>query len=262
LSDIHGQYDLFINLLKAQRIIDDNENWNWEDGHLVINGDIFDRGPMVTETLWFLYKLEEQAVTAGGNVHVILGNHELMVLRGDLRYLHEKYEYICEKTGISYDKLFSKNSVLGTWLRTKPVTVKINDFIFVHAGFHPDFLKYGFDIEKLNDIFRNNIDNNTENIKSDEKLSFLFRGNGPVWYRGYFSESSSDELQIDAFLKDFDVEKIVVGHTSMEKISSFHMSKVIAVDSSMKYGENGEILLWEDDQLFRGTLSGEKLPLE
>ena len=51
LSDIHGQHELFIRLLKAQGIIDDQERWSWGDGHLVIVGDIFDRGPQVTETL-------------------------------------------------------------------------------------------------------------------------------------------------------------------------------------------------------------------
>ena len=61
LSDIHGQYDLFITLLMNNEIIDKNLNWIFGKGHLVINGDIFDRGDQVNETLWFVYKLELQA---------------------------------------------------------------------------------------------------------------------------------------------------------------------------------------------------------
>ncbi len=45
-------------------------------------GDMFDRGDQVTECLWLVYALEETAKAAGGYVHFILGNHELMNLQG------------------------------------------------------------------------------------------------------------------------------------------------------------------------------------
>ena len=35
LSDIHGQYDLLIELFKNNKIIDDNLNWSFGNGHLV-----------------------------------------------------------------------------------------------------------------------------------------------------------------------------------------------------------------------------------
>ncbi len=60
LSDFHGQYDLMIELLTHNKIIDENGNWAFDDGHFVITGDIFDRGDKVTEILWFLYDLEQQ----------------------------------------------------------------------------------------------------------------------------------------------------------------------------------------------------------
>lgn len=262
LSDIHGQHELFIRLLKAQGIIDSQERWSWGDGHLVIVGDIFDRGPRVTETLWFLYKLENQARAAKGNVHILLGNHELMVLRGDLRYLNPKYEFVSEKLEISYDQLFNGNTVLGRWLRTKPVAVKINDFIFVHGGFHPDFLDLKLSIEELNDTFRQSLDHDQEIIDHDEMLAFLYKGNGPLWYRGYFSDKNKEELQIHPFLEKFGVKHIVVGHTSMDQVRSFHDGQVIAVDTRIKKGKSGEIIIWENDQLFRGTLSGKRLLLK
>ena len=54
LSDIHGQYDLAVELLKNNKIIDKNLNWNYGKGHLVIVGDIFDRGNKVNEMLWLV----------------------------------------------------------------------------------------------------------------------------------------------------------------------------------------------------------------
>ena len=56
LSDIHGQYDLAITLLKNNNIIDKNLNWKFGKGHFVIAGDIFDRGNKVHETLLLVYK--------------------------------------------------------------------------------------------------------------------------------------------------------------------------------------------------------------
>ena len=79
LSDIHGQFDLLIQLLKNNKIIDKNLNWNFNDGHLVIVGDVFDRGDKVNQILWLLYKLENQANKMGGHMHFLLGNHEYMV---------------------------------------------------------------------------------------------------------------------------------------------------------------------------------------
>jgi len=69
ISDIHGQYDLFIEILKNHNVIDSSGHWNYGQGHLVIVGDVFDRGDKVTETLWFLYNLEKDAANHGGKVH-------------------------------------------------------------------------------------------------------------------------------------------------------------------------------------------------
>ena len=96
-------------------------------------------GDMVTEILWHLYSLEKQAARAGGMVHYILGNHELMVLDEDLRYINEKYKQVEAISGIKYSDLYSENSVLGKWLRSKPVMVTINNIIFVHRSNYPSW---------------------------------------------------------------------------------------------------------------------------
>jgi hypothetical protein len=72
LSDIHGQFDLAVEILKNNNIIDGHLNWSYGKGHFVIVGDIFDRGPKVNEMLWLIYKLEQQAKDKGGYVHFLL----------------------------------------------------------------------------------------------------------------------------------------------------------------------------------------------
>ncbi|MBL4568374.1 MAG: metallophosphoesterase, partial [Flavobacteriaceae bacterium] len=162
LSDIHGQYDLAITLLKNNKIIDRHLNWKFGKGHLVIAGDIFDRGDKVHETLLLVYKLEQQAKKHGGRVHFLLGNHEYMVLKNDLRYIHRKYRHTTRLLRINYDQLYGKNTVLGRWLRSKATIIKINKDYFVHGGVSKDFIeKTGFSsetIHKINNTMRASID--------------------------------------------------------------------------------------------------------
>ena len=75
MGDVHGNYNHLILLLENGGVVDADLNWSWGAGHLVFNGDVFDKGPGVTESLWLIYKLEQQAEAAGGMVHYLLGNH-------------------------------------------------------------------------------------------------------------------------------------------------------------------------------------------
>ena len=133
------------------KIVDKDLNWIFGGGHLVIVGDIFDRGDKVNEILWLVYELEGQAKEKGGRVHYLLGNHEYMVLYNDLRYIHDKYHISSKLLDLEYDQLYGNNTVLGRWIRSKPTMVKINDIIFTHAGISGDFIAYeNFNIENIN----------------------------------------------------------------------------------------------------------------
>lgn len=262
VSDIHGQFDLFLSLLKNNQIVDENGHWNFGTGHFVITGDVFDRGAKVTETLWYLYQLEQQAKVAGGKVHLLLGNHEVMVLNGDLRYLNEKYVASSLSLNKSYDSLFSKNSILGDWLRSRPVLVKVNDMLFAHGGFHPDLATNNWSLNKINSIFTDNLVKSELNQERNEQANYLHTSNGPVWYRGYFKDDGATEKQINQLLKYFNIAHLIVGHTSQDIIQTRFDGKVIAIDASMKNGHYGEILLKISGEFYRGTLSGKKLMLD
>jgi hypothetical protein len=271
LSDFHGKYDLMIELLTNNNIIDENKNWAFGKGHFVITGDIFDRGDKVTEILWFLYDLEQQAKKSGGEIHLTLGNHEVMVLNGDLRYLHPKYIETAKKLNKPFEKLFTPDSVIGNWLRSKPVLVKVNNVLFAHGGFHPDLAKQKRTLVDINRVFKDNLVE-SELIKPREGWAkYLHKTNGPIWYRGYFASDASkgskwrdngaSSAEIDLLLKHFDVKHLVVGHTSQKQIETRYQGRVIAIDSSIKRGEYGEILFIENGKKWRGSLTGEVLPL-
>lgn len=263
LSDVHGQYDLFIEILRNNGIIDSQNQWAYGEGHFVIVGDIFDRGDKVQECLWFVYQLEQQAAAAGGKVHYLLGNHEVMVLTGDLRYIHDKYRITEQLFQMPYWQIFGPESELGKWLRTKPVTMSINDVQFVHGGLSPALAASKFAVADINSAFTDKIIDATEedSIYNDPRIKFLSKSQGPIWYRGYFRDDNFTEAQLDVVLEYYGVNKIVVGHTSQDRVKSLFNDKVIVVDSSIKLGESGEILFIENDQLSIGDMMGERRKL-
>ena len=66
MSDPHGKLDCVISLLQGNGIIDKNYNWSFGSNHLMVLGDIFDRGKDVPQIFWLFYKLEDEAAKAGG----------------------------------------------------------------------------------------------------------------------------------------------------------------------------------------------------
>ena len=261
LSDIHGQYDLAVEILKNNKVIDKNLNWNFGKGHLVIAGDIFDRGDKVNEMLWLVYKLEAQAKSKGGHVHFLLGNHEYMILHKDLRYLSKKYELTSKLLNLEYNELYSTKTILGRWLRSKSTIIKINEYVFVHGGISEDFIAdTDFNFEKVNDIMRKSIDRTKQEMKSTNFYDTYYGSKSLIWYRGYFYDSLLDS-DISKILKRLDSKHIIVGHCSNDEIVQLYNNKIFGIDSSIKKGEYGEILFIENNQFFRGTLSGNKIQL-
>ncbi len=261
LSDIHGQYGLLVRLLRAHHVIDAEDRWALGKDTLVIAGDVFDRGPQVTEAFWLLYGLQQQAAAAGGAVHFVLGNHETMVLYDDLRYVNPKYLRSAQLLGRSYPQLYGADSVIGQWLRTRPVLLKIGDTLFLHGGISPEAVQLALDTARTNAAYQASLGLPKAEVKADPATAPLYDGKtSPIWYRGYF-DGRLDSAGVQAVLDRLQLKRIVVGHTSMPHVSSFHDDRVIAIDSSIKNGENGELLFIEDGKLSRGLLDGSRVPL-
>lgn len=256
VSDIHGNYEVFEGLLKESGIIGDNLNWKWGKGHLVINGDILDRGDKVTECLWLIYKLENQAEKSGGKVHFLLGNHEVMVIADNQKsYVHEKYIFPCAKLGIDYHDLLGEDYILGRWLRTKKVAVKINDILFVHGGIPPEYVASGQSIDEMNQAIFEYINRPADGSSQFNPDDLAIQ---PVWYRGYFEEENMENVIRDQ-LDYYKADKIVVGHTPVRRITPIQGGHVIAIGVPYDHEHAiGQGLLIEDGKLYIYNGFGEK----
>jgi len=259
ISDLEGQYDEVVDLLQAAGIIDQELNWSWGDGHLVIVGDTFDRGDKVTETLWLFHSLEQQARKSKGRVHVMLGNHEMMVLHNDLRYVDSTYtEGIVKAWGISYPDLFGPDMELGRWLRSKHTVIKLNDVLFVHGGMPPKVAARDVSLKAINQFTRETIDSRSyERVFIEElRRHYDHTDESMFWYRGYHKAQAGKypkvtPEQLDAILDTYDVSTIVVGHTGVDRIESLYEGRVIGIDVPLEDLGSFQGLLWEDGQLFR-----------
>ena len=96
IGDIHGDFKLLISLLHLNNLINMNNNWIGGDTFLVQVGDLFDRGGRKEsykdensefKIINYLIKLKKDAVSKGGNVILLIGNHELMNFQGIFNYV-------------------------------------------------------------------------------------------------------------------------------------------------------------------------------
>jgi hypothetical protein len=270
VADTHGEYEILAQMLQVHRVVDGQLRWSFGRGQLVVLGDVFDRGPNQVEILWLLYELEAQARKAGGDVHLVLGNHETMVLLGDLRYLNPKYTTSARALRVdSYAALFDARSVLGQWLRSRPAVLRINRLLFLHAGISRALLEQQLTLADINGTIRGALTGPPAEEGARERAELLMTTLGPLWYRGYFPDHKdypqATTGDIAATLKHFDVDRILVGHTIVPSITPLYDGRVIAVQVYPKRDDAGrlsfESLIIRGTKMFRALPDGTAPPL-
>jgi hypothetical protein len=262
MADTHGEFEIAVELLQKQRVIDSRLRWAFGKGHLAVLGDVFDRGPHQTEILWLIYELEAAAARAGGGVHFVLGNHETMALGGDERYLNPKYLQVREVLGArNYATLWDDETLLGKWLRTKATVIRIGDYLCLHGGISRETVDRKLSLAQMNSQVR-------AALGQAKPEGFVFGTAGPQWYRGYFPEvaretgfavATSDD--IDAALALYRIKAIFVGHTRVDTVTPLFDGRVVAVqvyprrdDATRKPVMEG--LLVKDGGFYRARIDG------
>lgn len=258
MSDPHGKLEHVVSLLQGNRVIDEELRWCFGKNQLVVIGDVFDRGKDMVQICWLLYKLETEAAQAGGQVSFLLGNHETMVLAGDMRYAKDKYKALADTLGVAYSALLGRDTEMGRWLATRNTMQMIGRNLYVHAGLSKEFYELSPDIATVNETMSKALFMNKKERSALSPLTdFLYGSKGPIWYRGAVKSDpkyyplSQDTLQL--IMKHYQAERIIVGHTIFEDISAFYKGKVIGVNvdnEENREKERGRALLIEGNKLF------------
>ncbi len=261
ISDIEANFAALRKLLVAGGVIDQKFNWTFGDGHLVLTGDFVDRGDRQTEVLWLIYSLEEKARAAGGYVHYVLGNHEIMNLSGDVRYLHPKYAEVTALMGTHYMSLLDSTTELGRWLRSKNIMERVGNMLYVHGGVSADINLLELKTAEINDLSRPYYSDTTYKY-ADPRVGIIYYDNGPFWYRGYYGGAAKASMnQVDSTLLHHRVQHVITGHTIVsDTITTWFDGKIINVDVVHAKG-NSEALLIQKGKFTRVTPEGKQIPI-
>ncbi len=258
ISDIEGQFDAFKQFLIGNGVMNEKYQWTYGKGHLVTLGDFFDRGLMVTQTLWLIYHLENQAEKAGGKVHFILGNHDLMNMNNDFRYVRKKYFANAALMDDEYLFFYKPNTELGRWLATKNIVERIGDYVFVHAGISMEIANLGLTLQELNNHARVYYFNNFKAQRQKDSLYSIIYGFGisPTWYRGW-GKQTIDPTEAETIIARWNVGKFVIGHTLHNQVTYLMNKRVIDLDVEHAKGTIQGLLV-ENGQEYKVNDKGEK----
>ena len=276
MGDIHGDWEVLLEFLDRAKVINKNNPTVWIGGDtkVVQVGDQIDSRNRFNNNylekysdikiLKYLTKLHSEAEKAGGAIYSLLGNHELMNVVGDFRYVSDKSLHDLD-TETKYDniedgrterrRLFEPGNELSNFLAcTRQVAIIIGNNLFVHGGIVPIISKqYNItDINRLMTLYLWNVLHNKKDI-DDYKTIFMNPDDSPLWTRrfgmlGYQSTnqtnySSECDTLMRPLLEMYSVGKIFVGHTVVSKsITTGCKDSIYYVDTGASHAmQNGNI---------------------
>jgi hypothetical protein len=137
VGDVHGAYDRFVAILGKAGLVDSRGRWTGGRAVLIQTGDVVDRGADSRRAVDLLRRLEKEAERAGGRVYALLGNHEVMRMFGDWRYVSAG-ELAAFRNGASSDL---RNGVLGRALEQAATRAKTDKTPFDEDAFRERFLR-------------------------------------------------------------------------------------------------------------------------
>lgn len=247
IGDIHGDIKRFKNILIDANIINNNIEWiaNPPNTIVIQLGDQVDSinrypNPLEwevindTEMIYFTNFLNNIAISKGGKIISLIGNHELMNIIGNFSYVSEK----SMKSNTSRYDLYKPCGTLSTILGKRPLVVKIGKYIFCHAGIrkhHIDIMnKYNKHISYINGIWRNFMLHKQVNIEDKEIFDKLILDNdGILWNR----EIDSKE-EIDTVLNDLGCYYMFTGHNTVDSVKLIDKIWYVDTGISRAFGTN------------------------
>lgn len=242
VGDVHGDVEALTEVLRLAGLIDEKGKWIGGKAHLVQTGDIVDRAPRTRDCFELIMRLEQEALAAGGRVHALLGNHEVMNMLGDIRYVtpEELASYADQSPspdapgaprGLAGHRVaFGLEGRYGRWLRRHPAVLRIDGTLFMHGGLQPEVPAKT--LAELNRWVRQD----------------LFSGNppgggtaqgGPLWFRGYaLAPEAQWEARLDEALSRFGARRMVMGHTTTKdgRIGVRFGGRTLFIDTGLSTG--------------------------
>lgn len=293
IGDIHGDWDMTMKVLRVAKLIDNNGNWIGGETVVVQVGDQVDRCRYTGipcnkkdatnpdegndwKILQYFTKLHEQALKVGGAVYSLIGNHELMNVKGDFRYVSyeglgefDNYKYINKQNEeINYylnDKgeevkfkngedarrwAFSPGNPISEFLAcTRQMALIIGSNLFVHAGIVP-FIAKKYSVKNLNQLMSLYLFNI---LKDSSKHNDMFNSNdifnssnySPLWNRvfGNIGKQKYDKYSQKDLEDKSLCDKLLVPLKEIYKVDKIFVGHTPLLDNGIGSVCNGKVWL-------------------
>ena len=265
IGDIHADLGALRLALRTAGAIDARDEWIGGALTVVQLGDLIGRSDDERPVLDFVLDLQRRARQAGGAVHALIGNHEVMGGRLDnqavgrnpfpdwesvpdlrrddprLRHLssHERARGAALMPGGPYARRIAEF----------PVVLKLGETVFVHGGVVPRWARYG--VDRINREVRDWLRGQTP--EPDSALG-VDDGDRVMWTREFSGNiRRADCALLDESLKILGARRMIMAHTVLEEITSGCNGRLWAVDVGMSraYGGPVEVLEILDDAKLR-----------
>lgn len=263
MGDLHADIQAARQAFRLAGGTDENNAWIGGTLTIVQLGDMIGRSDDERQVLDFLFAVREQAEAAGGKVHLLVGNHEVMGARVDnqavglnpfpgyedltdlnlvdarLQFLpdYQKKRGAALMSGGPYAKRFAK----------LPTVLQLGATVYVHGGVVPRWAEYGLD--KINAEVSHWLFGSCG--EPDSSLG-VDDGDRVMWTRQFSSlVDATDCAVLEQSLALLGAKRMIVAHTVQATITGYCDNKVWAVDVGMSryYGGPIEVLEIVDDEI-------------
>ena len=243
VGDLHGDFDATLSVLKLAGAIDERKQWVGEKLTVVQTGDQLDRGDGERRIIDLFTRLEQQAKAAGGRFIVLSGNHEVMNVAGDFRYVTQggfrEFDDIkspalpptvaAQLPPSAHGRAiaFLPGGPYARVLAERQVVAQVGDTVFVHGGLLEKHIDYG--IERIN----RETSDWMRGVRPQP--SILASDDAPIWSRQYSTNVDSKACgQLARVLLRMGAKRMVVGHTIQPNgISSACNDRIWRIDVGM-----------------------------
>ena len=259
IGDIHADPKALLDILINKGVLDESGNFIARNIDLVLLGDFADKG-YDTRGVWdVISHIEKEAGKNNSRLHSVFGNHDTVVLMGELKRMKQK--------DLQKFSTFDQDPVMGVKkaLVTEPYKsmmrkwkgiIKIGDSIYVHGGIskfiydlHPSQInqvvnEYVIAQQEYLENFIKGIDVKAPKVphilapwKFDSKQAMP---DNPFWTR-LAAKHELSQNEFNRMLDYLSAKRVIVGHTptNSKKIQKILNGKMILADTNNSIGFKG-----------------------
>lgn len=249
IGDLHGDLSATRAVLRLASAVDAEDRWTGGSLIVVQTGDQLDRGDQEREIVDLFERLRAEARSLGGDVLALNGNHEVMNVQGDFRYVTEAgfrgFEAIQPASSFAprfppreraRAAAFLPGGAYANKLGARDVIAIVGDNVFAHAGVLMKHLQFGTD--RINREVSRWMTGDSPRLPA-----IVAAEDGPIWTRVYGepTPSASTCRELNAVLSALKATRMIVGHTVQRSgISSACGNQLHRIDVGLSrhYGNN------------------------